>query len=139
MHRTHDDAVVKPGETQVQRLEHQGILFRHGLFSLLAVTTRAELHFRPCLYQLQWQWRYNAATDSRDEQQAISVARYIVESLDPEYTIDDQILRLCCCIGTSICPGHHERQQELIRNTDKAMFEARQRAGKYCIYSAKTL
>ena len=32
-----------------------------------------------------------------------------------------------------------ERTQELVRNADKAMFEAGQRSGKYCIYSAKTL
>jgi diguanylate cyclase (GGDEF)-like protein len=74
-----------------------------------------------------------------NEQQAIAVARRVIENLDSEYSIDDQKLRLRCCIGISIYPDHGEREQELIGNADKAMFEARQRSGKYCIYNAKTL
>lgn len=74
-----------------------------------------------------------------NEQQAVSVARRIIDSLDSEYTIIDQKLSIHCCIGISIYPDHGEREQELIRNADKAMFEAKRSAGKYCIYSAKKL
>ena len=74
-----------------------------------------------------------------NERQAIYVARRIIVNLDAEYIINDQRLGLRCCIGIRIYPDHGERERELIRNADKAMFAARQRSGKYCIYSAKTL
>ena len=73
----------------------------------------------------------------KNEQTTISVARRCIEHLDPEYAIDDQILSPGGCIG--ICPDHGEREQELTKNADRAMLKARQRSGKYCIYSAKTL
>ena len=73
------------------------------------------------------------------EEQAISVAKRIIDSLDAQYTIQNQQLSLKCCIGISIYPEHGQREQELIRNADKAMFKAKQSRGKYCIYSAKTL
>ncbi|MBT8129761.1 MAG: diguanylate cyclase [Gammaproteobacteria bacterium] len=75
----------------------------------------------------------------KNEQPTISVARRIIINPGSEYTIDDQTLRLCCRIGISIYPEHREGEQELVRNADRAMSTARQRSGKYCIYSAKTL
>ncbi|UCB54449.1 MAG: GGDEF domain-containing protein [Thiotrichales bacterium] len=74
-----------------------------------------------------------------NEQQAVSVAKRIIDSLDSQYTIANQQVTLKCCVGISIYPDHGQQEQELIRNADKAMFQARQQAGKYCIYSAKTL
>ena len=73
------------------------------------------------------------------EHKAVSVARRIIDSLNSEYTINDQQVTLKCCIGISIYPDHGQEAHELIRMADKAMFNARQSAGKYCIYSAKTL
>ena len=73
------------------------------------------------------------------EQQAISVARRIIDSMNSDYIYKDQTVTLRCCIGISFYPDHGQEAQELIRMADKAMFEARQSAGKYCIYSAKTL
>jgi len=73
------------------------------------------------------------------EQQAISVARRIIDSLNAKYTLNDQEVTLRCCIGISIYPDHGQQEQELIRKADKAMFEARQSTGKYCIYSDKTI
>jgi len=73
------------------------------------------------------------------EQQAISVAKRIIDSLNSEYTVNDQQVTLRCRIGISIYPDHGQQAEELIRNADKAMFKARQSAGKYCIYSAKQL
>jgi GGDEF domain-containing protein len=73
------------------------------------------------------------------EQQAISVARRIIDSLDSNYTVNNQQVTLRCCIGISVYPDHGQEAEELIRNADKAMFNARQSAGKYCIYSAKQL
>ena len=104
---------------------------------LLPVDTRTE--YRATLARLGGDEFGMLLPTVENERQAISVARRIIESLDAEYTIDDQKLRLRCCIGISIYPDHGEREQELIRNADKAMFAARQRSGKYCIYSAKTL
>jgi len=74
-----------------------------------------------------------------DEQQAISVAQRIIDSLDAQYTVNNQQVKLRCCIGISMYPDHGQREQELIRNADKAMFKAKHSSGKYCIYSAKTL
>lgn len=104
---------------------------------LLPVDTRTE--YRATLARLGGDEFGMLLPTVESERQAISVARRIIESLDDEYTINDQKLRLRCCIGISIYPDHGEREQELIRNADKAMFAARQRSGKYCIYSAKTL
>jgi GGDEF domain-containing protein len=73
------------------------------------------------------------------EQQAISVARRIIDSLDSNYTVNNQQVALRCCIGISIYPDHGQKAEELIRNADKAMFEARKSAVKYCIYNAKQL
>jgi GGDEF domain-containing protein len=73
------------------------------------------------------------------EQQANSVARRIINSLDSDYKLNNQQVTLKCCIGISIYPDHGQEAEELIRNADKAMFKARQSAGKYCIYSAKQL
>ena len=73
------------------------------------------------------------------EHQAMSVAGRVTDSLESVYSVGDQELMLRCHIGISIYPDHGERAEELIRNADKAMFEAKQGAGKYCIYGAKTL
>jgi GGDEF domain-containing protein len=73
------------------------------------------------------------------EQQANSVARRIINSLDSDYKLNNQQVTLKCCIGISIYPDHGQEAEELIRNADKAMFKARQSAGKYCIYCAKQL
>jgi GGDEF domain-containing protein len=73
------------------------------------------------------------------EAQAISVARRIIDSLDSSYIVNNQHVTLRCCIGISIYPEHGQKESELIRKADKAMFNARQSAGKYCIYSAETL
>ncbi len=73
------------------------------------------------------------------EAQAISVARRIIDSLNSEYIINNQEVTLRCCIGICIYPDHGQQEQELIRKADKAMFTAKQNAGKYCIYSAETL
>jgi GGDEF domain-containing protein len=73
------------------------------------------------------------------EQQAISVASRIIDSLGSNYTVNNQQVTLRCRIGISIYPDHGQEAEVLIRNADKAMFEARQSGGKYCIYSAKQL
>jgi len=73
------------------------------------------------------------------EQQAISVASRIIDSLDSNYTVNNQQVTLRCRIGISIYPDHGQEAEVLIRNADKAMFNARQSAGKYCIYNAKQL
>jgi GGDEF domain-containing protein len=74
-----------------------------------------------------------------NEQQAVAVARRIINRLGSEYTINDQQVTLHCCIGISMYPDHGQIEQELIRNADKAMLKAKQTTDRYCIYSAKTL
>lgn len=74
-----------------------------------------------------------------NEQQAVAVARRIVDSLNSQYNVNDQIVTLRCRIGISLYPDHGQIEQELIRNADKAMLRAKQGSGKYCIYSPKTL
>ena len=73
------------------------------------------------------------------EQQAISVARRIIDRLSSKYTVNDQQVTLGCRIGISLYPDHGQEAEVLIRNADKAMFEARQSPGKYCIYNVKQL
>jgi GGDEF domain-containing protein len=72
-------------------------------------------------------------------QQAASVAERVTDMLSSEYTVNNQKLALQCRIGISLYPQHGQRAEELIRNADKAMREAKQGTGKYCIYSAKPL
>jgi len=73
------------------------------------------------------------------EAQAISVARRIIDSLNSEYIVNNLNVTLRCSIGISLYPDHGQEASELIRKADKAMFNAKQSAGKYCIYSAETL
>lgn len=72
-------------------------------------------------------------------QQATAVAERVAGSLESVYVFDNQELILNCHIGISIYPDHGERAEELIRNADKAMFQAKQGSGKYCIYNGKPL
>ena len=71
--------------------------------------------------------------------QAASVAERVTDLLSSDYTFKNQKVTLRCRIGISLYPDHGQRAEELIRNADKAMLEAKQDGGKYCIYSAKTL
>jgi GGDEF domain-containing protein len=73
------------------------------------------------------------------EQQATAVAKRIINRLNAEYTINDQQVTLRCCIGISMYPDHGQQEQELIRNADKAMYQAKQSTEKYCIYRTKKL
>ncbi|MGD2053228.1 MAG: GGDEF domain-containing protein [Gammaproteobacteria bacterium] len=72
-------------------------------------------------------------------QQAAAVAKRIVNSLNAEYTINDQQVTLRCSIGISMYPDHGQQEQELVRNADKAMYQAKQSTEKYCIYRTKKL
>lgn len=73
------------------------------------------------------------------ELQAVAVAERIIDRIEDEYTVENQKIALRCRIGISLYPDHGQNEQELIRNADKAMLNARQNDGKYCIYSAETL
>ncbi len=72
-------------------------------------------------------------------QQATAVAKRIISQLNAQYTINDQQVTLRCCIGISLYPDHGQQEQELIRNADKAMYQAKQSTEKYCIYQTKKL
>ena len=104
---------------------------------LLPVDTKTE--YRATLARLGGDGFGMLLPTVESDNQAISVARRIIDSLDSKYTVNDQEVTLRCCVGISMYPDHGQQEQELIRNADKAMFRAKQSAGKYCIYSAETL
>ena len=76
---------------------------------------------------------------ARTRDQAEAVARRIIDALRPTYTIGSEQVSIGCSIGISLYPEHGEDENVLIRNADKAMFEAGKQHGKYCIYCAESL
>ena len=58
-------------------------------------------------------------------EQANAVAGRIVEALNRSFDIDDHQIDIGCCIGISIYPEHGEDEKILIRNADKAMYQAK--------------
>ena len=59
------------------------------------------------------------------EEQAKAVAQRIVETLNTPFHIKDHIIHIKCRIGISIYPVHGKDEKILIRNADKAMYQAK--------------
>ena len=59
------------------------------------------------------------------EEQANKVAQRIVETLNKPFQIKDHNITIECKIGISIFPIHGEDEKLLIRNADKAMYQAK--------------
>lgn len=62
---------------------------------------------------------------AQTEDQANSVAQRIVETLNKPFHIKDHSIDIGCTIGISIYPMHGEDEKILIRNADKAMYQAK--------------
>ena len=58
-------------------------------------------------------------------EQANAVAFRIVKSLNTPFHIKNNIITIECRIGISIYPVHGEDEKVLIRNADKAMYQAK--------------
>lgn len=58
-------------------------------------------------------------------EQSMAVAHRIVESLNKTFEIDGHRIDIQCRIGISIYPEHGEDEKILIRNADKAMYQAK--------------
>ncbi len=63
---------------------------------------------------------------AQNEEQANTVAQRIVETLNKSFHIKDHNINIECKIGISIYPIHGEDEKILIRNADKAMYQAKE-------------
>jgi len=59
------------------------------------------------------------------EEQAKAVAKRIIETLNNPFHIQDNDINIECKIGISLYPIHGEDEKILIRNADKAMYQAK--------------
>ena len=62
---------------------------------------------------------------AQTEEQAIAVARRIIECFNEDFVIDGQHFSIECRIGISLYPQHGDDEKTLIRNADKAMQQAK--------------
>ena len=62
---------------------------------------------------------------AQSEEQATAVAQRIVETLNDTFQINHHSITIECKIGISIYPDHGEDENILIRNADKAMYQAK--------------
>jgi diguanylate cyclase (GGDEF)-like protein len=69
-----------------------------------------------------------------DARQATEVARKIMESLQPSFELDGQVLSVGASIGIALFPEHGEDEESLIRYADIAMYEAKRSKGDPCLY-----
>ncbi len=69
-----------------------------------------------------------------DAGQAIEVAKKIMDSLQPSFELDGQVLSIGASIGIALFPEHGEDEASLIRYADIAMYEAKSSKGDPCLY-----
>jgi diguanylate cyclase (GGDEF)-like protein len=69
-----------------------------------------------------------------EEEQAVAVARKIMESLSPSFTLGSQVLSVGASVGIAIYPDHGEDQSALIRHADIAMYAAKRSENKPVVY-----
>ena len=62
---------------------------------------------------------------AHSEEQAVAVAKRIVQSLNKPFYIKGNPIEIECKIGISIYPLHGEDEKDLIRSADKAMYNAK--------------
>lgn len=73
------------------------------------------------------------------EKQAKVVAQRIVETLNTPFHIKDHEIHIKCRIGISIYPIHGEDEKILIRNADKAMYQAKLHNQTVFVYDSITV
>lgn len=69
-----------------------------------------------------------------DARQAIEVAKKILDSLQPSFELDGQVLSIGASIGIALFPEHGDDEASLIRYADIAMYEAKSSKGDPCLY-----
>ncbi len=69
-----------------------------------------------------------------DAEQAIEVAKKILDSLQPSFELDGQVLSIGASIGIALFPEHGDDEASLIRYADIAMYEAKSSKGDPCLY-----
>jgi GGDEF domain-containing protein len=70
------------------------------------------------------------------EEQANTVAQRIVKTLNRPFQINDHNITIECKIGISIYPIHGEDEKLLIRNADKAMYQAKSQQQPFLVFTA---
>jgi diguanylate cyclase len=60
-----------------------------------------------------------------DAQTAASLARRIIEHLSAPYQIDEIDIRISVSIGVALAPENGAELDELVRNGDRALYEAK--------------
>lgn len=76
---------------------------------------------------------------AQNEEQANTVALRIVETLNKPFHINDHNINIECKIGISIYPMHGRDEKVLIRNADKAMYQAKSLNQTVFIFETETL
>ena len=69
-----------------------------------------------------------------DAEQAIEVAKKILDSLQPSFELDGHVLSIGASIGIALFPEHGDDEASLIRYADIAMYEAKSSKGEPCLY-----
>ena len=73
----------------------------------------------------------------RDQAQAMSIARGVVEFLSQRYVLEQAEFPLGASCGVSLCPDHTESDQELLSYADTAMFYAKENRHGHASYEAE--
>jgi len=72
-------------------------------------------------------------------EQALMVAQRIVETLNKPFEIDSATIKIECKIGISIFPFDGTDEKDLIRNADKAMYQAKTNKQAVAIFNLRQL
>lgn len=73
-----------------------------------------------------------------DAEQAAQVAEKIIQSMVPEFAVDQHRLSTSVSIGIALMPEHGDDVETLLRNADYAMYSTKQGRRGYAIYDPAT-
>jgi diguanylate cyclase (GGDEF)-like protein/PAS domain S-box-containing protein len=76
---------------------------------------------------------FTILAENIDEHAAELVAERIGRSLSKPFTIDGRELYANASIGVSICRDHRARPDEMLRDSDSAMYRAKEHGGSSCV------
>lgn len=68
------------------------------------------------------------------QEEAVLVAEKILSQLEPNFNIENNILKIGASIGIVMCPEHGDDHTSLIRLADLAMYDAKRNETHICIY-----
>jgi GGDEF domain-containing protein len=75
---------------------------------------------------------------AQTQDQANAVAKRIVKALNKSFHIKNHNIDIGCTIGISIYPEHGENEKILIRNADKAMYNAKANNQTVCVFEPES-